>query len=435
MPSLTWKMEYRQQTYQRYSKADKREKSKILDEFMANCGYKNRKYAIRIMNAPPAGKTAPARKRLGHILYQPRTIDIAEAIWKASGYLCGARLKEAIPLWLPSVKKRFHPAPQIIKELLSISSRQLDNRLAERKRRFKKRIYGVTRPGYLLKAMIPIRTSNWDIKLPGYLEIDLVAHCGNSNEGQYIYTLDSTDIQTGWVERVAVMGKGKTGVLNGVFDIKRNLPIRLRGVDSDNGDEFINYQLLDFCKKSRPPIEFTRGRAYKKNDNAYIEQKNRTHVRQIFGWDRYESQEALEAMNDLYDNELRILQNLFQPSMKLKDKIQIGSKWIRKYDQPKTPFQRVVESGKYNKAKVKNLKGLLKTLDPFELSLAVDQKLEKIFAMASERIQAQKGFEAIQNQAIKKPSSSSWRKFRFSKRYAKQHKIMSRLKRELALSA
>jgi len=434
MPSLIWKMEYHEQIWQRYDKADKLGKTKILDEFMANCGYKNRKYAIRILNAPPAEKNKITRKHPGHTLYQPKTIDIAEAIWKAAGYLCGTRLKEAISLWLPSARKRFQVTPQIEKELRSISSRQLDNRLAERKKQFKKKIYGVTRPGYLLKAMIPIRTSNWDIKLPGFLEIDLVAHCGNSNEGQYIYTLDATDIQTGWVERVAVMGKGKTGVLNGVFDIKHNLPVRLRGIDSDNGDEFINYQLLDFCKKSRPPIAFTRGRAYKKNDNAYIEQKNRTHVRQIFGWDRYESQGALEAMNDLYDNELRLWQNLFQPSMKLKEKTQVGSKWIRKYDQPKTPLQRIIESGKYNKVKVKKLKDLVETIDPFELSRAVDQKLEKIFAMASERIRAQQGFEAVQNQAIKK-SNSPWRKFKFSRRYAKQNKIMRKLKRELALSA
>lgn len=434
MPNLKWKMEYLQQAYQRYHKAIKRQKAVILDEFMANCSYKNRKYAIRILNASPSEKRESSRKHPGHVLYQSKTIDIAEAIWKASGYLCGARLKEAIPLWLPSARKRFHATPQIEKELRSISSRQLDNRLAERKKQFKKRIYKVTRPGYLLKAMIPIRTSNWDIKLPGYMEIDLVAHCGSSNEGQYIHTLNATDIQTGWVERVAVMGKGKTGILNGVFDIKHNLPVRLRGIDSDNGDEFINYQLLDFCKKSRPPITFTRGRAYKKNDNAYIEQKNRTHVRQIFGWDRYETQEALEAMNDLYDHELRVFQNLFQPSMKLREKTQVGSKWIRKYDQPTTPFQRVMESGKYNKVKVKKLKELLKSLDPFELSKAVDQKLEKIFAMASERIRAQKGFEAIQQQALKK-LNSSWRKFRFSRRYARQHKIMCRLKQELALSA
>jgi len=427
-------MEYSKQIYQRYGKAKKLEKAKILDEFIANCGYKNRKYAIRILNAPPANNKKSTKKHPGHILYQARTIDIAEAIWKASGYLCGTRLKEAIPLWLPSARKRFSVTAQIEKELRSISSRQLDNRLAERKRRFKKKIYGVTRPGYLLKAIIPIRTSNWDIKLPGFLEIDLVAHCGNSNEGQYIHTLDAVDIQTGWVERVAVMGKGKTGILNGVFDIKHNLPIRLRGIDSDNGDEFINYQLLDFCKKSMPPIAFTRGRAYKKNDNAYIEQKNRTHVRQIFGWDRYESQEALYAMNDLYDNELRLWQNLFQPSMKLKEKTQVGSKWIRKYDQPKTPLQRIIESGKYNKVKVKKLKELLKTIDPFELSHTVDQKLEKIFAMASERIRAQQGFEALQNQVIKK-SSSPWREFRYSKRYAKQDKMMKRINRELALSA
>lgn len=258
--------------------------------------------------------------------------------------------------------------------------------------------------------------------------MDLVTHCGNSNEGQYINTLNATDIQTGWVERVAVMGKGQNGILDGVFDIKNNIPFRLRGIDSDNGEEFINWQLLRFCKKMRPPIQFTRGRAYKKNDNCHIEQKNRTHVRYLFGWDRYETQEALEAMNDLYDNELRVFQNLFQPSMKLKENTQIGSKRIRKYDQPKTPLRRVIESGKYNKGKVKKLKELMKTIDPFDLSKIIDQKLDRIYQMATERIRTQKGFECFKKKTIISPGI-------FSRKIARHDRILRRLNRELVLSA
>lgn len=401
MMSLRSKMEYLQSIYERYHKSARDMKSRILDEFCKVCKY-HRKHALRLLSAAPPEKKRK-KEREGRRLYSSTTVSILEAIWKASGYLCSQRLKEALPLWIPFARQRFQLTPKAEQELLAISPRQIDNRLREKKRRLKKRIYCTTRPGTLLKSKIPVRTHNWDIKKPGFLEIDLVAHCGNSASGQFIYTLDATDIRTGWTERVAVLGKGQAGVVQGMIKIKNTLPFRLRGIDSDNGEEFINHHLLNFCLQFHPRIDFTRGRPYKKDDNAHVEQKNWTHVRQIFGWDRYDSEEAQTAMNDLYDNELRLFQNLFQPSMKLKKKVRIGSKLIRKYDTPQTPFQRMAALGFYHRAKMKQLKQTLSSLDPFELSETIDQKLQRIFKMAAERIQAPRDVKRAQKQALESP--------------------------------
>ena len=382
MPSYQARMEYVKEVEPRYHRSSKSEKSRILEEFCrVNCY--NRKYAIRLLNGAPPTKQVIRRQRSP--IYSNETIRIAEAIWKFSGFLCGQRLKEAISIWLPAARKRFGISPEVEQQLLAISPRQLDNRLKAKKQMWKKRFYSTTRPGSMLKRMIPIRTSNWDIRKPGFLEIDLVAHCGNSLSGTFVYTLDATDIRTGWTERVAVLGKGQHGILEGIKAIKSVLPFRLKGIDSDNGDEFINYHLLNFCLDSRPKIQFTRGRPYKKNDNPHIEQKNRTHVRQVFGWDRYDSELARDAMNDLYANELRLLQNLFQPSMKLIRKRRVGCKVTRIYDQPRTPFQRVLDSGEGDPEQVKILTQLVAAIDPFDLSEQIDFKLDRIFELVAQR--------------------------------------------------
>jgi len=447
MPSLKSKMEYLKAVYHRYHKAAKEAKSQILEEFCKVCGY-HRKHAIRLLNAPLREEKKPVHRKRS-VLYSAPAIRVAEAIWEASGYLCAERLKEAVPLWLPAARKRFSLTPAIENDLLSISARQLDQRLRERKQKRKKRIYSTTRPGSFLKHMIPIRTHNGDIKKPGFLEVDLVAHCGNSNDGVFVNTLTATDIQTGWTERAAVMGKGQAAVCDGILDIKNALPFRLRGIDSDNGEEFINYLLLSFCRTSRPQIDFTRGRAYKKNDNAYAEQKNWTHVRQIFGWDRYDTEAAHQAINDLYENELRLFQNLFQPSLKLKEKIRIGSKVVRRYEKAKTPLDRVLESGIYHRAKLKQLKQIRNSLDPFELSKIIDQKLDRIFTLASQRIRTKNQADCLQRRALESsrtnengssqaqlsPAQKAYgHNFLFSRKSRWLRKTMIRLKREAALS-
>jgi len=433
-------MEYLKAIYERYHKAAKAARSGILDEFCKVCGY-NRKYAIRLLNGPaPEKEVPPVRRRRRRFHYSDQSVRILEAIWRASGHLCSERLKAALPDWLPKARERLRITPALEKELLAISPRQIENRLRGKKRDIKKRVYGATRPGALLKSMIPIRTSNWDVRRPGYLELDTVAHCGNSLSGDFVWTLDATDIQTGWTERVAVMGKGCAGILDGVFDIKNALPFRLMGIDSDNGEEFINYALLDFCMKSKPRIEFTRGRPNKKNDNPHVEQKNWTHVRQIFGWDRHESQAALAAMNDLYGNELRLFQNLFQPSFKLKEKRRIGSKVVRKYDQPKTPLRRVLESGKYHGVKMQKLKELAKSIDPFELSETIDRKLERIYRMATQRIGGENNVQGevtslgSQDAAAKHVPTparrSPWRYWQFSKKVIRRRLMMRKIEQE-----
>ena len=269
---------------------------------------------------------------------------------------------------------------------MAISARQMDRRLNAHKRSAKRRLYGTTRPGSLLKHMIPIKTDHWEVTLPGYLEIDLVSHSGPSAAGEFIYTLDCVDISTGWVERQAVMGKGHLGILAALSDIEQRLPFPLRGIDSDNGSEFINSHLFDFCQK-RPQthrVQFTRSRPYKKDDNAHVEQKNWTHVRKLLGWDRHDTLDALNAMNHLYQ-QLRIFQNLFQPSMKLSRRVRKGSRVIRHYDQPCTPLERILTCSHKTAPEIKALKAALKTTDPFDLSGRIDQQLEALYNLAVQR--------------------------------------------------
>jgi Integrase core domain len=310
------KWDYLKAIYFRYRKASKPLRSRILDEFCQIC--RNRKYAIRLLNGPAPQKTNTPTSQSRRPTYEAKVIWALTAIWQAAGYPCSARLKALLPLWLPWAIKHLTLSTQVQKQLLTISPATIDRRLGVKKRQLKKRLYGRTKPGTLLKHHIPIKTDSWNVQTPGFTEIDLVSHSGNSASGDFLYLLNVTDIHSTWVETRAVMGKSQIGVLDAMKDIQQALPFKLLGIDSDNGSEFINYHLKTFCDQNQ--IQFTRGRPYKKDDNAHIEQKNWTHVRKIFGYERYDSQPALEAMNDLYQNELRILQNLL-PSMKLLEKL------------------------------------------------------------------------------------------------------------------
>ncbi len=243
---------------------------------------------------------------------------------------------------MPWIRKHFRLNPIPERQLLSISARQIDRRLKDKKAQIRKRIYGRTKPGTLLKHRIPIRTDNWDVKTPGWTEVDTVSHSGNSAERLFGYTVNQTDVLTTWVESRAVLGKGQDAVVKAPDEMAQALPFSLKGIDSDNGSEFINWHLVRYCERNK--IQPFRGRPYKKDDNAHIEQKNWTHVRKLMGWDRYDTQAAVDAMNDLYKNELRLFMNLFMPSMKLLKKERIGSRLKRVYDIPKTPFERVLDS-------------------------------------------------------------------------------------------
>jgi hypothetical protein len=255
--------------------------------------------------------------------------------------------------------------------------------LAGKKNQCKQRLYGQTKPGTLLTHHIPVKTDSWNVTQPGFAEIDLVSHSGNSGEGEFAYTLNLTDIHTGWTESRGLLGKGQEGVRQALEEIKRGLPFELLGLDSDNGSEFINWHLEGWCKQRK--IQLTRGRPYKKDDNAHIEQKNWTHVRKLLGWERYDTRAAVEAMNDLYRHELRLWLNLYLPSVKLVKKVRVGSKVRRVYDAPQTPLERVMASAAVHPEQIAALKKLRASLDPFQLGKVIERKLEGIYEMANPR--------------------------------------------------
>lgn len=370
--SRLWKHTYMTKIHPRYQSASRRQKKLILDEFCQTYGC-HRKHALRILNGPTPGKEPPAHGGGRKRLYGPYVIKVLEAVWEASHYLWSSRLKTAIPVWMPWIKQRFALTAAQERQLRRISPATIDRHLAGVKHRLRRKTYGTTKPGTLLKHMIPIQTEAWDVRVPGYLEADTVAHGGASSEGLFVSTLDTTDFDTTWSERRAILGKGEAAVLEAMTDIEQSLPFPFRGLDTDSGGEFINDSLYRFCQARK--ARFTRSRPYKKNDNAHIEQKNWTHVRKLFGYARFDSEQARDAMNDLYRNELRLFQNVFQPSVKLLKKVRRGARITRVYDKPKTPWQRVLLSKKGDPAKVQELQKQIVGLDPFRLSEIIDKKL------------------------------------------------------------
>ncbi len=366
--------------YPRYRDAAREQRSGILDEFCAATGY-HRKYAIALLNRPLEDVLRQARPRRRSPTYSEQTIEVLAQIWIVAGYPWSSRLKALLPLWLPWAKKHIKKLDDEVEQQLGrISPRQIDRRLKDRKTALGRRIYGRTKPGTLLKHHIPIKTDNWDVDAPGFAEIDLVSHSGNNASGEFIHSLNLTDIHTTWVETKAVMGKGQTGIVSAIVEMQESMPFALCGIDSDNGSEFINHHLYKYCQDQH--IQFTRGRPYKKDDNAHIEQKNWTHVRKLLGWDRYDSTKALAAINDLYRNEMRLMMNLFQPSVKLASKTRIGSRIVRRYDEPQTPLDRLKASGHVDRKKLAVLFKLREQTDPFKLSQTIERKLRRIYKLS-----------------------------------------------------
>jgi hypothetical protein len=371
------KTEYWKAIYWRYHRAAKPEKQKILDEYCRTCAY-NRKYAIRKLNGPPPNGNPKLRSnRRRGVTYSAEVLGILRQIWEAAGYPWSVRLQALLPLWLPWIRLRYPLTPEQEAQLLGISPRQIDRRLQGVKRKLAKRIYGRTKPGTLLKHQIPIRTEHWDVHGPGWVEIDLVSHSGNSADGQFAYSLNLTDIYSGWVETIAVLGKGQRGVLAALDTLVARLPFVLFGIDSDNGSEFINDYLVAYCHQNQ--VHFTRGRPYKKDDNAHIEQKNWTHVRKLLGWNRYDRPQAVRAINALYAHELRIMMNWFQPSVKLEKKRRVGSRLVRQYSAAQTPLDRLPDSPALQILKEQRLK-----LNPFELAESIERQLTEIWKLAND---------------------------------------------------
>lgn len=375
------KQAYFEAIYKRYGKANRTDKGKILDEFCAVCNYQ-RKYAIRKLNHP-IRKYKKRKSGRRSVYQQPGVLSVIKTIWFATDQMCGKRLVTAIPLWLPHYESFYHPlAPDIKHKVLSASAATLDRLLHPLRVHHRGGLSG-TRPGTLLKNQIPIRTDSWDINQPGFMEADTVAHCGQSLRGDFVWSLTLTDILTEWTECRATWNKGSAGVIRQIQSIEQALPFPLRGFDCDNGSEFLNYHLWRYFTEHPNLPQFTRSRPYKKNDNAHVEQKNWTHVRHLFGYDRFEEQGLIELMNDLYSNEWSLYQNHFCPTMKLLSKQRIGARYIKKYGKAQTPYERVIKCQLVKDETKQKLEKLHQSLNPFVLKQTIEIKLKEIFSHVS----------------------------------------------------
>jgi hypothetical protein len=374
------KREYTEAVHKRYKHASRSEKKVILDEFCATTGY-HRKYAIALLKGFKRFRK-PLRKRRGRKARyrKDEIIKPLKKIWLAANLPCSKRLKTIIPLWLPGYHERFGVLPlDVVQALRHISASTIDRLFGPVRARYGKHGRSTTKPGTLLRKQIPIATSQWDETRPGFLEADMVAHCGETTAGMYVSTLDLVDIATGWTEQRAVWGKGERGVLEQIADVESSMPFPLLGFDCDNGSEFLNYHLVRHFTERTKPVSFTRSRAYHKDDNAHIEQKNWTHVRQWLGYERFDNPSCVDLLNDLYRNEWRLFHNFFCPSVKLIAKERIGSKTIKRHDIPRTPYQRIMLSNHISESIKRSLAKELETLNPFVLRETMEAKLKTIF--------------------------------------------------------
>lgn len=378
------KREYLLAVWLRYQKASRKEKTKILDELCANCHY-NRKYAIRILQNLKTPKPPRTREKSGpKSKYRfPEFIQALKKFWITANLPCGKRMKTILSLWLDSYQIEFGVlSSEVVKSLSMISPATIDRILKPIRHRYRGKGRCATKPGLLLKTHIPIKTNQWDERKPGFLEADTVHHCGTSLAGVYAVSLDTVDIATEWTEQRAAYGIGHHDIFVQIKDIESSLPFPLLGLDCDNGGELLNKNLYRYLTHRKIPIQFTRSRPYYKNDNAHVEGKNWTHIRQWLGYRRFENPEIVRLLNDLYKKEWRLFHNFFMPSMKLQEKRRIGSKIIKIHDAPKTPYQRILES-KWIPLKTKQaLKEQFKTLNPFRLRKTIDEKIARIHKLA-----------------------------------------------------
>jgi hypothetical protein len=375
------KREYLAAIVKRYRAASRKIKTAILNEFCSTCGY-HRKHALRLLRTFRRFTQKTPAKRGRKPSYDPELLRIPlMRIWKAANLPCSKRLKAIIPLWMPGYIKTYGPIKEkLAAGLLGISPPTIDRILKPVRAEYANHGRSTTKPGTLLKRHIPVKMNQWDESRPGFLEADTVAHCGSTVDGTFVNTIDCVDIATGWTEQRAVWGKNHQDVISQIKDIEQSLPFPIRGFDVDNGSEFLNYHLLRYLTENRTrPVQFTRSRAYHKDDNAHVEQKNWTHVRQWIGYDRLDRPGFVPLMNALYTSEWRLFLNFFCPSVKLIEKKRVASKTVKRYDKPKTPYQRVLESPEISAEIKQSLKEHYKSLNPFDLRNAMEEKLKRIF--------------------------------------------------------
>lgn len=363
----------------RYATAGAEHKRKLLDQAVQLLGY-HRKAAIRALRRHP--------QPCGPVILTGRPVEFAPGlllpwlrpIWQATDYVCGQRLVAMLPEWIPAYEQHERRLPDEVRDkLLEASGRTLDRLLALLRGQGGGR--SLTRPGTLLRQQIPIRGSVWEDNKPGWLEADTVALCGGSVAGEFVWMLDGVDYATTWVEVRAMWGRGQAGTLAALKDLEASLPFTLLGLDSDNGGEFINHHVLQWLQKRPQPVFMTRSRPYKKDDNAHVEQKNWTHVRQCFGYDRYGHPDLVEPMNALLKGPYGQLRNYFHASFKLKDKKTVNSKLRRVYGAAQTPLARVLASAEVSAATKEALRQKKAGINPFALKLEVNKRMQEIESM------------------------------------------------------
>ncbi len=378
--SFRAKRELLAQVAPRYQQAVPEQKSLILDEFVAATGYA-RKYAIRLLATPPL-PPPPAIRRPRAPHYGPAVQAALEVAWAAANFIGAKRLVPFLPKLVPLLEQHGHLAlsDEVRSQLLSLSPATADRLLLPARRASQPHGVSTTKPGTLLKRQIPIRTfAEWQDTAPGFLEIDVVAHCGTRIDGAFLSTLVLTDGCTGWVECQALLYRSQDQVLQAIRRARRLLPFPVVGLDSDNGTEFLNQDLLAYCAQEQ--ITFTRGRAYHKNDQCYVEQKNGAVVRQFVGYDRFEGDAAYQQLVELY-RALRLYVNFFQPSMKLRTKQRTGSRVRRQYDVAQTPYERVCVAEVLAPPERTRCDAVFAALDPVQLLAQIGRLQEALWQHA-----------------------------------------------------
>jgi hypothetical protein len=354
------------QCYQNFSKEDR---TRVLDEITRNLQI-HRKSAVRLLRG-----TAGARSRRGRrSIYDESVRRHLTHLWRRMGYPCGKRLQAALPLWIDHYAIDDVLADAEKTKLLAMSASTMDRVLRPFKAEIRRRRMTGTSPYRRMKKLVPLKTLDWNVTDPGHVEADTVAHCGSSMSGVFMWTLTVTDVKTGWTENRMMWGKSGFGVSSAMQDIEEILPFRLKSFSVDNGSEFLNDQMLNYF---RDRVKVQRGRPYRKNDQAYVEQKNWTHVRELLGYERFEEKDGLAIINDLYKNDWSALQNMFMPQMKLIRKTRIGAKYVREYSKPETPLDRLIKEASITEETKQRLIKLRSQLNPFEIKARLERKLKE----------------------------------------------------------
>src|SRR6266481_9774849 len=367
----------------RYETAGAEHKRKLLDQAQELLGY-HRKSAIRAFGAPAvvSGLVILTGRP---VRYEPDLlVPWLRPIWQATDYACGRRLVAMLPEWIPAYEQHERRMPVEVREkLLAASGRTLDRLLEPLRGQGTGR--SLTRPGTLLRQQIPIRGSLWEEGKAGWLEVDTVALCGGSVAGEFVWMVDGVDYATTWVELRAIWGRGQAATLVALRDMEASLPFELLGLDSDNGGEFLNYHVMGWLQKRPRPVFMTRSRPYKKDDNAHVEQKNWTHIRQCFGYERHDNPEVVELINTLVKGAYGQLLNYFHASLKLERKERVDGRLRRVYGEAQTPLARVLASAQVSAPIKQRLAQEKAQLNPFALKQVVGRSLKEIASLRQVR--------------------------------------------------